>query len=43
MEIDHPEVIQQQGELIVYKSTTGIRSVFDCEGVIRFIDATGSV
>jgi hypothetical protein len=41
LDINHPEVLRQQGDLIVYRSTMGIQSVFECSGVLRFIEATG--
>lgn len=45
LEINHPEAVRQrsQDDLLVYRSTSGIHSVFDCESVVRFIDGTGTV
>ena len=43
LEINHPEALRQQGDLLVYRSTTGIQSVFECDSVVRFVEATGTV
>lgn len=43
IEINHPEALRQHDDLLVYKSTSGIQSVFGYESIIRFIDATGTV
>jgi hypothetical protein len=43
VEVNHPEALRQQGDLLIYKSTSGIQSVFGYESVIRFIDSTGTV
>jgi hypothetical protein len=43
LEVNHPEALQQQEDILMYKSTTGIQSVFGYESVVRFIDGTGLV
>ncbi len=41
IEINHPEAVTFDEELIICKATRGIRSVIECASVVRFIDATG--
>jgi hypothetical protein len=41
LDVNHPEVLRQHGDLIIYKSTMGMQSVFECASVVRFIEATG--
>ena len=43
IEIHHPEALRQQEDLLVYRSTTGAFSIFECEAVTRFFDAAGAV
>ena len=42
IEIKHPEVLRQHEEddLLVYRSTAGIHSIFECQSVVRFIEGT---
>lgn len=42
IEVNHPEALTLHEELIVYKSTRGVWSVFEYGSVIRFIDSTGA-
>jgi hypothetical protein len=44
IEVNHPEALRQRREdnLLVYRSTTGLHCVLDCESAVRFIDATGT-
>lgn len=41
IEVNHPEALRLEKELIVCRSTSGVQSVFEYESVVRFIDATG--
>ncbi len=41
LEINHPEALELKQTFVVYKSTVGIRSVFEFEAVVRFVDSTG--
>lgn len=41
IEINHPEAVTFKEDVIVCKSTRGIRSALECTSVVRFIDATG--
>lgn len=41
IEVNHPEALWLEKELIVCRSTSGVQSVFAYESVVRFIDATG--
>ncbi len=43
VEVHHPEIVSQKGSVLVCTSTRQIRSYFECQAVVRFIDATGSV
>jgi hypothetical protein len=42
LEVNHPESVTLHEEWLVYNSTRGIRSVFEYNSVIRFIDSTGT-
>ena len=41
LEVNHPEALELKPTVVVYKSTVGIRSVFEFEAVVRFVDSTG--
>ena len=41
VEVNHPEALQADGELWVCSSTTGLRTVFECSAIVRFIYTTG--
>jgi len=41
LEINHPEAIEMKQTLVVCKSTSGLKSVFEVEAVVRFVDGTG--
>jgi hypothetical protein len=41
LEVNHPETLELRTEMVICNSTTGIRSIFENEMVVRFITATG--
>jgi hypothetical protein len=41
LEVNHPEALLANGELWVCASSTGLRTVFVCSAVVRFINTTG--
>ena len=41
IEVNHPEALTFQGELLVCKSTSGAWSVFEWTGVVRLVTETG--
>lgn len=41
MEVNHPEALELKPTLVVCKSTSGVKSVFEFEAVVRFVDSTG--
>jgi hypothetical protein len=44
IEVNHPEALTLalKGTVITFRSTTKLHTVFECAGVIRFLDATGT-
>jgi hypothetical protein len=43
MEVNHPEALTLYKELVVYVSTSMVRSVFEYASVVRFIGSTGTI
>lgn len=43
IEVNHPEVLRRHRDtdLLLYRSTSGLHSIFDCGSVVRLIGGTG--
>jgi hypothetical protein len=42
LEVNHPESLSWNNDVLKCKSTTGLDCYFDWTSVVRFIDATGT-
>ncbi len=42
VEVNHPEALSQQEDLVIFTNPGGTRSVFECGAVVRFVQGTSS-